>query len=601
MQKNIRLKTKINIISASLLTLSLILSCIIFSILTLNIYTKDSIEVCQRDLALGMNSLESTLSHIANYSISAVSDSRVIETAKLYPNGPQSDTEKARLRQSLGKNISSIISPVASIYMWDLFSMDGTAFGVSGNDITRLVPFFDVDFFQKASSTNSCQIFGPYLFESSTIRLPMFIFTKTIVDLDTRKPHGLLIMAVLEKHLSSVFTQNSASQSTFFSIIDAHYQIVSCKNSELIGVNIEEYFNLNQSAYERLLATGQTDIDGNGNSLLLLSQPTEDYVSWRILMEIHMNIKQTIWKNTLINIILIAAIICILLSILSYYISRFVTRPINNLSHSIQLFAENVHLTPFPDPGGGYEINILYRCFNDLLARIRSLIAHIHQEQEEKSNYKFQLIQAQIKPHFLYNTLMTIKSLIDLGMNETAGECIYAMSSFYRLSLNKGNDILTLADEIELSQQYMYIQKLRYIDRLDYIFDIPRCLYDCLLPKMTLQPILENAIYHGIKEKACKGVIEVVGRDKGDHMEFSISDNGNGMNAQELEKLRAALEADNREVQPRNASFGLLSVNRRIRMLYGDQYGVYIDSHPGQYTVVTLILPKNTEFGGINL
>ena len=115
MQKNIRLKTKINIISASLLTLSLILSCIIFSILTLNIYTKDSIEVCQRDLALGMNSLESTLSHIANYSISAVSDSRVIETAKLYPNGPQSDTEKARLRQSLGKNISSIISPVASI------------------------------------------------------------------------------------------------------------------------------------------------------------------------------------------------------------------------------------------------------------------------------------------------------------------------------------------------------------------------------------------------------------------------------------------------------------------------------------------------------
>ena len=183
-------------------------------------------------------------------------------------------------------------------------------------------------------------------------------------------------------------------------------------------------------------------------------------------------------------------------------------------------------------------------------------------------------------------------------MKDAAGECIYAMSSFYRLSLNKGDDILMLGDEIELSAQYMYIQKLRYIDRLDYVFDVPSTLYDCLIPKMTIQPILENAIYHGIKKKAGKGVIEVVGRDLGDRMEFTISDNGNGIAPEDLKNLRVCLETERGDIPPKNASFGLYSVNRRIRFFYGEGHSLRIDSRQGEYTVVTLVLPKKLHRGG---
>lgn len=115
------------------------------------------------------------------------------------------------------------------------------------------------------------------------------------------------------------------------------------------------------------------------------------------------------------------------------------------------------------------------------------------------------------------------------------------------------------------------------------------------MPQPNLSLILE-ILHHGIKEKAGKGVVEVVGKDMGDSMEFTISDNGNGMTGQELERLRTSINAETGDIQPRNASFGLYSVNRRIQLLYGEQYGVHIDSRMGEYTIVTVTLPKISSF-----
>ena len=599
--RRIRLQTKIFGVFSILLVLCLVAASTVIINISEDLYMEEIAKTSALDLALSTSSLDSVLQRISNTAVSITADSRVIAAVRRYPDAPHTEAEKSRLRSTLGLNIGTLIGASTDVFMWDIFSLSGTPFGLSAYDISRIFNQIDDDFFQSAASQPRTRLSGIYYYTtpySYSIKwsTPVFLVCKPIMDLDTLEPLGFLLMVIRENRISRVFSRNPAVSDVSFMVVNEDNRIVSSLDKDHLGLTPEEIFPLTPEQYQQLLDTGKYISD---SCYYAISQPLSGgYASWRVLSinPLHSVIENR--QKTISTVVFFCATICLVLFFASYLVSRTLTRPIDNLSHSIHTAAAMGKVQPLPDPGGGYEIGILYTSFNGLLERIRQLIDHINQEQEEKSNYKFQLVQAQVKPHFLYNTLMTIKALIDLDMNETASECVYAMSSFYRLSLNKGNDILRLSDEVELSQQYMYIQKLRYFDQLDYRFDIPKSLYNCLLPKMTIQPILENAIYHGVKKKGGKGVIEVIGQDLEDRMVFTITDNGCGMNGQDLARLRASLNANDGDMTPRNASFGLYSVHHRIRLIYGDAYGVYIDSRPGEYTTVTLILPKRTTYGG---
>ena len=594
------LRIKLFVIFSVLMVLCVTTVSITIVKMTTNLYMKEVEATGKRDLMLITNSLESTLQRISNTAVSIVSDSRIIAAVKQYPNGPRTESEKAVLKNRLGLNIGTIIGASSDIFMWDVFSLSGDCFGISGYDFTRIYDQLEDEFFAEAASKLRMQVSGVcmYSYRSPSGSIPVFVVSKAIVDLDTRKPLGILLMMVRESRISSIFLDSVPDSSVTFTILDENDRIVSSLDKGSLGLKPVETMKLDEEQYDALRREGQLTLGGYAeNTFYALSEKIDvGYVDWRVFMINPLTYANAAWRQTTFTVISFCGFMCVILFAASWMISRALSRPITRLVESVHEAACDDRLQPISDPGGSHEIEILYKSYNELLEHITHLIDHINHEQEEKSNYQFQLIQAQIKPHFLYNTLMTIKSLIDLDMNEMAGECVYAMSSFYRLSLNKGNDILRMGDELELSMQYMYIQKLRYIDRLDYIFDIPRNLYDYLIPKMTIQPILENAIYHGIKEKAGKGVVEVVGKDMGDSMEFTISDNGNGMTGQELERLRTSINAETGDIQPRNASFGLYSVNRRIQLLYGEQYGVHIDSRMGEYTIVTVTLPKISSF-----
>ena len=594
------LRIKLFVIFSVLMVLCVTTVSITIVKMTANLYMKEVEATGKRDLMLITNSLESTLQRISNTAVSIVSDSRIIAAVKQYPNGPRTESEKAVLKNRLGLNIGTIIGASSDILMWDVFSLSGDCFGISGYDFTRIYDQLGDEFFTEAASKLRMQVSGVcmYSYRSPSGSIPVFVVSKAIVDLDTRKPLGILLMMVRESRISSIFLDSVPDSSVTFTILDENDRIVSSLDKGSLGLKPVETMKLDEEQYDALRREGQLTLGGYAeNTFYALSEKIDvGYADWRVFMINPLTYANAAWRQTTFTVISFCGFMCVILFAASWMISRALSRPITRLVESVHEATCDDRLQPISDPGGSHEIEILYKSYNELLEHITHLIDHINHEQEEKSNYQFQLIQAQIKPHFLYNTLMTIKSLIDLDMNEMAGECVYAMSSFYRLSLNKGNDILRMGDELELSMQYMYIQKLRYIDRLDYIFDIPRSLYDYLIPKMTIQPILENAIYHGIKEKAGKGVVEVVGKDMGDSMEFTISDNGNGMTGQELERLRTSINAETGDIQPRNASFGLYSVNRRIQLLYGEQYGVHIDSRMGEYTIVTVTLPKISSF-----
>ena len=218
----------------------------------------------------------------------------------------------------------------------------------------------------------------------------------------------------------------------------------------------------------------------------------------------------------------------------------------------------------------------------------------VRAEQRQLRKAEFELLQAQINPHFLYNTLDAIVWSAEAGNQKQVIDMVGSLSDFFRTSLNKGKEIVTVREDLHHVRSYLEIQQIRYLDILSYEIDVPEELYDYKVPKITLQPLVENALYHGIKNKRGGGKIVVLGWDDVDSYYIQVKDNGIGMTKERLDEIRNALKE---AVPKENVLYGLYNVNERIRLNLGEGYGIEIESKYEEGTKVTLHLPKNsTEF-----
>ena len=218
----------------------------------------------------------------------------------------------------------------------------------------------------------------------------------------------------------------------------------------------------------------------------------------------------------------------------------------------------------------------------------------VRAEQRQLRKAEFELLQAQINPHFLYNTLDAIVWSAEAGNQKQVIDMVGSLSDFFRTSLNKGKEIVTVREDLHHVRSYLEIQQIRYLDILSYEIHVPEELYDYKVPKITLQPLVENALYHGIKNKRGGGQIVVLGWDDVDSYYIQVKDNGIGMTKERLDEIRNALKE---AVPKENVLYGLYNVNERIRLNLGEGYGIEIESKYEEGTKVTLHLPKNsTEF-----
>ena len=235
------------------------------------------------------------------------------------------------------------------------------------------------------------------------------------------------------------------------------------------------------------------------------------------------------------------------------------------------------------------EIEELDQGINKMAHRISGLLENVRQEKEMQHLTELQLIQAQVNPHFLYNTLDTIVWLIEGGMNEDAVEMISSLSIFFRTSLSKGNDIIPLSEEERHTLSYLEIQQFRYHDILEFEISIPKELGSVQVPKLSIQPLAENALYHGIKNRRGKGKITITGREEENAIVLTVSDNGQGMTPERLHEVQEAIRTGER------AGFGLAAVAERIALYYGPGYGMTISSEEGVGTTVEIRLGKNIQ------
>lgn len=279
----------------------------------------------------------------------------------------------------------------------------------------------------------------------------------------------------------------------------------------------------------------------------------------------------------------------LLIAVMLWYsvsVSTKITLPIGKLAEKVQHVGE-MQLDTEPLDTEITELQTLDHGINDMAQRIYVLMNKQIENQRSLHRAELELLQAQINPHFLYNTLDSIAILAEMDRNEDVINMVTSLSVFFRNSLNRGRDIISLQAEREQVTSYLEIQQIRYSDILTYEIHIPDELLSCSVPKLILQPLVENALYHGIKNKRTLGKIIITGEDAGDDLYLRIIDNGAGMDEEQIQALQAGIYADN------HTGLGLVNVHKRIRLYCGEGYGLSFQSKPGEGTTVTVRLPKN--------
>ena len=278
---------------------------------------------------------------------------------------------------------------------------------------------------------------------------------------------------------------------------------------------------------------------------------------------------------------------------MTVFISGRLTGPLRELRHAMVRAGwgdlnANVHVKRKD------EIALLARTYNRMLADTKEYIRENERNQRRQKELELKTLQYQINPHFLYNTLNTIKSLIEIDMNDTAVKAVSAMSSFYRNSLSKGQFIIPLRQELLLTEQYLYIQNLRYMDFVDYEITYEPSWEDhgAEIPKLTIQPVVENIFVHGLTSQICHIHLNVSIRNG--TICISVSDNGSGIPPEKLAELNRSI----RDFKTARHSFGLPSINHRIALLYGENYGLTIESSPEKGTTVTIVIPDKNLIEG---
>lgn len=234
------------------------------------------------------------------------------------------------------------------------------------------------------------------------------------------------------------------------------------------------------------------------------------------------------------------------------------------------------------------EIAVLADSVNSMTESLEELVKKIREDQQKMRRADLRLLQEQINPHFLYNTLDTIVWLIEGNASDKAVSMVMSLSEFFRLVLSKGREYITIQEEELHIRSYLEIQQARYRDILEYEIGIDPELYQYKILKLTLQPLVENSLYHGIKYKRAPGNILVTGKLCDGEVHFTVEDNGVGMEEEELHKLRGEIVKPCKDTEK---GFGLANVNERIRMNFGTEYGMRIDSVRGQGTRVEVVIP----------
>ena len=312
---------------------------------------------------------------------------------------------------------------------------------------------------------------------------------------------------------------------------------------------------------------------------------------WRVVGVSYVDelVTSNLWENFWLLALAAAAILLAAL-VSSIVISRALSRPLKGLSRAMRLFEKNADTFTYAPVGGAREVQELSESFGHMVVKIQHLMETVRREEINLRKTELKALQAQINPHFLYNTLDSIAWMCEQGRNDEAVQMVNALAQLFRISISRGHELIPIRSELRHAESYLKIQKHRYKNQFSYRFDVDESCLDFLCNKITLQPIIENAIYHGINGLVDEGEIVITLRADGSDVVFTVADNGVGM---EEEQIQAILRKERSD----HTGIGIKNDNDRLKIYFGEGYGITIDSEPDVGTTVTIRMPQVREEG----
>lgn len=334
------------------------------------------------------------------------------------------------------------------------------------------------------------------------------------------------------------------------------------------------------------------NIENLDNNIYILTQLIQDDIQYYIYYQtksmdkVNKSLRIQINEFIVVCSVLIAVLVLVV-TVVTLLIVSGILKPVKKLYLATEQVAEG-DFSARAHVDSRDEIAVLAQGFNNMAENMQSLIDKIKEDEGKMRRTDLRLLQEQINPHFLYNTLDTIVWLIESNETEQAVNMVVTLSDFFRLVLSKGKEFISIREEEQHIRSYLEIQGMRYHDILEYDIQIDKVLYDYQILKLTLQPLVENSLYHGIKYKRAKGYIHITGEKEGDVIHLVVRDNGVGMEEDELALLQREIEKPCQETEK---GFGLANVNERIHMYFGWEYGVKVESRKGKGTIVEVTIP----------
>lgn len=397
---------------------------------------------------------------------------------------------------------------------------------------------------------------------------------------------AVLLLDVNFKEIDELLQRVGLGKKGYAYIIDLVGNIVYHPQQQLIYVGLK-----NENRSLPLKYSYGSYVDDSGGEKRLITIKTVDQLGWKIIGVSYMDEIVTTQKEiSRFTFWLLIFVIVIVLLVLTY-ISARISRPIKMLERSMEL-VEQGDFTVNQPIRGIYEVEQLSSRFHLMVAKVRELMNQIIQEQEAKRKSELEVLQSQINPHFLYNTLNSVVRMVGNGKNEDVITTITSLSKLFRISLSRGKSIITVQEELEHVRNYLIIQKMRYKQKFEYEIEAQEDVLACKTLKLLLQPIVENAIYHGIEHMADPGHIRITASLAVGKVLLQIQDNGLGMSPEVRDQiLSGTIKSEG------GSGVGVKNVNERIRLTYGEAYGLEIESEREAGTVVKLWIPCLPEEG----
>lgn len=425
-------------------------------------------------------------------------------------------------------------------------------------------------------------------FTSSNLYEDVISVGRTIIRTSTQDIMGVIIVDLDRNAIEELCRNVTIGDTGYFSIVTPRGRFIYPPGDEK---------SMEKLKRENLLQIAHADnghfvqrVDGEKEFFIY---NTLEHSGWKIVGSVKM--KEIMrGAHQIRSLTLIVVVLCILFAIVLYFfISDALTHPLIDLQN-IMAEAESGNFKVRAEGGNTVEIVHLSHSFNVMIEKIQDLLEMRIKEQEELKKSELKALQAQINPHFLYNTLDAIVWMTEANNKKQVVKMTKTLSTFFRIVLSGGEEWISIQDEIDHIKSYLTIQKMRYRDILDYSFDIDPAICPSKILKLTLQPLVENAIYHGIKNKRGGGTVTVTGGyESENHIFFRVTDNGCGIVLKKLADLRQHLAVENVEIS-KESGYGLINVNQRLKLYYGSSYGINIESSPGMGTDVFFTIPRTT-------